>query len=125
MVSREGATAGTVFWGLLLGFLYVWVSMGTIAFIQIGLCHGIAKAFLAVKGTFAGVVRASLLSWFVNCLVVIPRLGLIAALIAWTAVLMTVLKEVDGLSRSRAFLVTAGVNGLYYLLLLVAQHFER
>jgi hypothetical protein len=125
MMTREGATAGTVFWGLLLGFLYVWVYMGTIAFIQIGLCHGIAKVFLAATGTFAGVVRASLLGWFVNCLVVIPRLGLIAALIAWTAVLMTVLKEVDGLSRSRAFLVTAGVNGLYYLLLLVAQHFER
>jgi hypothetical protein len=70
-------------------------------------------------------MNASLLGWFVNCLAVIPRLGLIAALIAWTAVLMTVLKEVDGLSRSRAFLVTAGVNGLYYLLLLIAQHFQQ
>jgi hypothetical protein len=125
MLTREGATAGTVFWGLLLGCLYVWVSMGMIAIIQIGLCHGIAKAFLAATGTLAGVMNASLLGWFVNCLAVIPRLGLIAALIAWTAVLMTVLKEVDGLSRSRAFLVTAGVNGLYYLLLLVAQRFQQ
>jgi hypothetical protein len=125
MLTRDGATAGTVFWGLLLGLVYVWVYMGLIAIMQIGLCHGIAKAFLGGTGTFAGVVRASLLGWFVNSLIVIPRLGLIAALIAWTAVLATVLKEVDGLSRSRAFLVTAGVNGLYLLLLMVAQHFQR
>ena len=125
MLSREGATVGTVFWGLLLGCLYVWVSMSMIAIIQIGLCHGIAKAFLAASGTLAGVMNASLLGWFVNCLTVIPRLGLIAALIAWTAVLMTVLKEVDGLSRSRAFLVAAGANGAYYLLLLFAQHFQQ
>ena len=125
MLTRDGATAGTVFWGLLLGLVYVWVYMGLIAIVQIGLCHGFAKAFLGGTGTFAGVVRASLLGWFVNSLVVIPRLGLIAALIAWTAVLATVLKEVDGLSRSRAFLVTAGVNGLYVLLLMVAQHFQR
>ena len=125
MLTREGATAGTIFWGLLLGCLYVWVSMGMIAIIQIGLCHVIAKAFLAAAGTLTGVMNASLLGWFVNCLAVIPRLGLIAALIAWTAVLMTVLKEVDGLSRLRAFLVTAGVNSLYYLLLLVAQRFQQ
>ncbi|HMD06180.1 MAG TPA: hypothetical protein VKH63_01505 [Candidatus Acidoferrum sp.] len=125
MLTREGASAETVFLGLLLGFLYVWVYMAVIGIIQIGLCHGVAKLFLSGTGTFAGVVRASLLGWFVNCLVVIPRLGLIAALIAWTAVLMTVLKEVDGLSRSRAFLAAAGVNGAYYLLLLIAQHFER
>jgi|SRR5580704_8874122 hypothetical protein len=125
MLTREGATAGTVFWGLLLGCLYVWVSLGVIAIIQIGLCHGLAKVFLAATGTLAGVMNASLLGWFVNCLAVIPRLGLIAALIAWTAVLMTVLKEVDSLSRSRAFFVASGVNGVYYLLLFFAQHFQQ
>jgi hypothetical protein len=125
MLTREGASAETVFLGLLLGFLYVWVSMGIIAILQICFCHGIAKVFLGATGTFAGVIGPSLLGWFVNCLAVIPRLGLIAALIAWTAVLMTVLREVDGLSRPRAFLVTAGVNGLYFLLLLVAQHFQQ
>ena len=125
MLTREGATAGTVFWGLLLGLNYVWVYMSIIAIIQIGLCHAVAKVFLKGMGTFAGVARAALLGWFVNCLVLIPRFGLIAALIAWTAVLMTVLKEVEGLNRSRAFLVTAGVNGLYLLLLMVAQHFQR
>jgi hypothetical protein len=125
MLTREGATAGTVFWGLLLGLNYVWVYLGIIAVIQIGVCHGIAKVFLSGTGTFAGVARAALLGWFVNCLVLIPRFGLIAAVIAWTAILMTVLKEVDGLSRARAFFVTGGVNGLYLLLLMVAQHFQR
>jgi hypothetical protein len=99
--------------------------MGIIAIIQVGLCHVAAKVFLKGMGTFAGVARVALLGWFVNCLMLIPRFGLIAALIAWTAILMTVLKEVDGLSRSRAFLVTAGVNGLYLLLLIAAQHFQR
>jgi hypothetical protein len=125
MLTRDGATAGTVFWGLLLGLVYVCVYLGLIAIVQIGVCHFIARAFLASTGTFAGVLRAALLGWFVNCLALIPRLGLVAALIAWTAVLMTVLKEVDGLSRLRAFLVSAGVNGAYFLLLIVAQHFQR
>ena len=125
MLTRDGATTGTVFWGLLLGLLYVWVYMGLVAIVQIGLCHGIARVFLASTGTFAGVLRAALLGWFVNCLVLIPWLGLVAALIAWTAVLMTVLKEVEGLSRSRAFLVTSGVNGAYFVLLAVAQHFQQ
>jgi hypothetical protein len=124
MLTREGATEGTLFWGVLLGLLYVWVSLALIALIQVALCHAISKILLAGEGTFAGVLRASLLGWFVNCLTLIPGLGLIAALIAWTAVLLTVLRNVDNLSRSRAFLVTAGVNGAYYALLMMARHFE-
>jgi ABC-type Na+ efflux pump permease subunit len=33
MLARQGATAGTIFSGLLLGLLFVWVYMGAIAFI--------------------------------------------------------------------------------------------
>ena len=125
MLNRPGRTLGTIFWGLLLGFLYVWIWMGIVAGVQIGICHAVSKVFMEGCGTFSSVARSALLAWFVNFLMVIPRLGLVAALIAWTAVLATVLKNVDGLSRSRAFLVPAGVNAAYYALLLFAQHFQR
>jgi hypothetical protein len=68
MLTREGATAGTIFWGLLLGLVFVWVYMGAIAFIQFGLCHLIARWFLGATGTLFGVMRPLLLGWFVNCL---------------------------------------------------------
>jgi hypothetical protein len=68
MLTREGATAGTIFWGLLLGLVFVWVYMGAIAFLQFGLCHLIARWFLGATGTFFGVMRPLLLGWFVNCL---------------------------------------------------------
>lgn len=55
-------------------------------------------------------MRPLLLAWFVNCLVLIPILGLLAAAIAWTAVLMMVFEEVDGIGRFEAFGISAGIN---------------
>lgn len=60
--------------------------MGVIVVIQPGLCHLIAEWFFGATGTFAGVMQPLLLPWFVNCLVLIPFLGRLAAAIAWTAV---------------------------------------
>jgi hypothetical protein len=57
-----------------------------------------------------------LLGWFVNVLVLIPVLGNLASAIAWTAVLMLVFEEVDGIERLQAFGISAGINICFYLL---------
>ena len=110
MLRREGATAGTIFWGVLLGLVFTWVYLGTVAVFQLGLSHAIAKVFLRATGTFTGVLRPLLLAWFVNGLTVIPALGIYAAATAWTAVLVLVFEEVHGLERMQAFLISAGIN---------------
>lgn len=73
MLTRQAATGGTIFWGLLLGLVFVWVYTSAIALIQCGFCHLIARWFLGATGTFFGVIRPLLLGWFVNCLILIPR----------------------------------------------------
>ena len=52
-----------------------------------------------------GVMRPLVLGWFVNVLILIPVVGIYAAGIAWTAVLMLVFEEVDGIERTQAFLI--------------------
>ncbi len=122
MVTRDGATAGTIFWGLLLGLTFVWCYMGLIAMLQVGVAHFIARCFLGGTGTLFGVMRPALLGWFVNCLTPIPIVGPPAAAIAWTAVLMMVLEEVDGIGRLPAFLISAGINGIFLALLYLLAH---
>jgi hypothetical protein len=122
MLARQGATAETIFWGLLLGLLFVWVYMGAIAFFQIGLGHLIARWFLGATGTFLGIMRPLLLGWFVNGLVLIPVVGALASAIAWTAVLMMAFEEVDGIGRLEAFLISAGINAIFLALLYLLPH---
>jgi hypothetical protein len=122
MLARQGATAGTIFWGLFLGLVFVWVYMGAIAFIQMGLCHLIARWFLGATGTFFGIIRPLLLGWFVNGLIIIPVVGALASAIAWTAVLMMVFEEVDGIGRLGAFLISAGINAIFLALLYLLPH---
>ena len=116
MVTREGATAGTIFWGALLGLVFVCLYSGLVAIVQIGAAHFIARAFLGGKGTLFGVMRPAFLGWFVNCLTPIPVVGPPAAAIVWAAVLMKVLEEVDGMSRVRASVISAGINGVFLAL---------
>jgi hypothetical protein len=122
MLAREGRTPGTIFWGLLLGLLFFWTYMGIIAVIQIGLCHAIAKVFLGATGTLAGVMRPLLLGWFVNALILIPVVGIYATGITWTAVLMLVFEEVDGIGRMQAFLISAGINAIFLALEVLIPH---
>jgi len=63
-----------------------------------------------------GVTRPLLLGWFVNCLVLIPVAGTLAAAIGWTAVLMMVFEEVQGISRLQAFGISAGINVCFFVL---------
>jgi len=122
MLTREGATGGTIFWGLLLGMVFVCLYSGLVALVQIGAAHFIARCFLGGTGTFFAVMRPALLGWFVNCLAPIPIVGLPAAAIAWTVVLMMILEEVDGMGRLPAFLISAGVNGIFLALVYALPH---
>ena len=96
--------------GLVVGLIFGLTVMGIITFVQLGLCHLIAKWFLGGTGTFVGIMRPLLLGWFVNALILIPVVGLVAAGIAWSAVLMLVFEEVDGIGRVQAFLISYGIN---------------
>ncbi len=96
--------------GLVVGLIAGLLIMGIITFVQLGLCYLIAKWFFGGTGTLIGVMRPLLLGWFVNGLILIPVLGTLAAGIAWTAVLMLVFEEVDGIGRLQAFLISAGIN---------------
>jgi hypothetical protein len=122
MLARQGRNAETIFWGLLLGLLFVWVYMGAIAFLQLGFCHLIARWFLGATGTFLGVMRPLLLGWFVNGLILIPVVGALASAIAWTAILMMVFEEVDSIGRLEAFLISAGTNAIFLVLLYTVPH---
>lgn len=116
MLARPEMNGDKLFWGLLLGLLFVWVSLGVVALVQLGLCHLIAKWFFGATGTFVGVMRPLLLGWFVNVLIIIPVIGTLASAIAWTAVLMIVFEEADGIERMQAFFISAGVNAAFYAL---------
>jgi hypothetical protein len=96
--------------GLVVGVILGLVVMALITFIQLGLCHLVAKWFFGGTGTFIGIMRPLLLGWFVNALILIPVVGVWPAGIAWTAVLMLVFEEVDGIGRLQAFAISAGVN---------------
>lgn len=110
MLAKPGMNEDKLFWGVLLGLVFMWVTMGILVFVQLGLCHLIAKSFFGATGTFVGVMRPLLLGWFVNVLIIIPVVGTLAAAIAWTAVLMMVFEEADGIERLQAFLISVGIN---------------
>jgi hypothetical protein len=98
--------------GLTLGLMV----MALLTFIQLGLCHLIAKWIFGATGKFVELMRPLLLGWFVNCLILIPVAGTLLAAIGWTAVLMIVFEEVDGIGRLQAFGISAGINICFYIL---------
>jgi hypothetical protein len=98
--------------GLTVGLLV----MGVITFAQLGLCHLIARWFFGATGKFTELMRPLLLGWFVNCLMVIPVAGMLLAAVGWTAVLMMVFEEVDGIGRLQAFGISAGINICFFIL---------
>jgi hypothetical protein len=122
MLMREGATGGTIFWGLLLGLVFVCLYSSVVALVQIGIGHFIARWFLGGTGAFFAVLRPALLGWFVNCLTPIPVVGLLAAAVAWTVVLMMILEEVDGLGRLEASLISLGINAIFLALVYLLPH---
>lgn len=112
--------------GVAVGLTFGLAMMAAIVFVQLGLCHLIAKWFFGASGRFVELMRPLLLGWFVNCLVLIPVAGTLLAAIAWTAVLMMVFEEVDGIRRLQAFGISAGINicfsAIQFAMMPVAHH---
>jgi len=98
--------------GLMIGLML----MALMTLIQLGLCHPIAKWIFGATGKFKELMRPLLLDWIVNCLVLIPAAGMLLAAVAWTAVLMMVFEEVDGIGRLQAFGISAGINICFFIL---------
>ena len=109
-LTRPATSPASLVFELILGLMIFWVYMGAVAIVQLSLCHLLAKWFFGATGSYLGVMRPLLLTWFVNCLILIPFVGILTAGIAWTAVLMMVFEEVDGVGRMQAFLISAGIN---------------
>jgi hypothetical protein len=122
MLTREGRTPGTIFWGLLLGLLFVCIYSVAVVFIQIGVAHFIVRTLLRGEGTLFAAMQPALLGCFVNCLSLIPVAGPALAATAWTAVMMKVLEEVDGTARVPALLISATINGIFLALLYLVSH---
>jgi hypothetical protein len=102
--------------GIIVGLAVGFVIMAVITFVQLGLCHLIAKWFFGATGRFVEVIRPLLLGWFVNCFSVIPVAGMLLAAIGWTAVLMMVFEEIDEIGRLQAFGISAGINICFLVL---------
>jgi hypothetical protein len=113
------ATGPALVIGVAVGMIFGLVVMAFLTFIQLGLCHLIAKWLFDGSGSYWGLMRPLLLGWFVNCLILIPFVGTLAAGIAWTAVLMMVFEEVGGIGRLQAFGISAGINVCFFLLQLM------
>ncbi len=106
--------AAVVVVGAVFGLIFGLIVMAGITFVQLGLCHLIARWFFGATGRFVELMRPLLLGWFVNCLVVIPVAGVLLAGIGWTAVLMMVFEEIDGIGRLQAFGISAGINIVFF-----------
>lgn len=102
--------------GVIVGMTFGLLVMAVITLMQLGLCHLIAKWFFGATGKYVEVMRPLLLGWFVNCLALIPVAGTLLAAIGWTAVLMMVFEEVDGIGRLQAFGISAGINICFLIL---------
>jgi len=100
--------------GAVIGLTFGLIIMGVITFVQLGLCHLIAKWFFGANGKFLEIMRPLLLGCWVNCLALIP-VGMLLAGIGWTAVLMMVFEEVDGIERLQAFGISAGINICFFV----------
>jgi hypothetical protein len=111
--------------GVAIGLSFGLAALAILTFIQLGFCHLIAKWFFDGNGSYLGVMCPLLLGWFVNCLVLIPVAGTLAAAIAWTAVLMMVFEEVEGISRLQAFGISATINVCFFLVQLMLTPVTR
>jgi hypothetical protein len=125
MLAAMHASGPAMVFGVAVGMSFGLAVMAMLTFIQLGLCHLIAKWFFGGSGSYLGVMRPLLLGWFVNCLILIPVAGTLAAAIAWTAVLMMVFEEVDGIGRLQAFGISAGINVCFFVLQLMMTPVTR
>ena len=125
MLNSTKVSGPALMIGVIVGVIFGVIVMAFLTFVQLGLCHLIAKGFFGATGSYMGVMRPLLLGWFVNALILIPVAGTLAAAIAWTAVLMMVFEEVEGISRLQAFGISAGINVCFFVLQLMMTPVTR
>jgi len=125
MLNSAKFSEPAVIIGVIVGVIFGVIVMAFLTFVQLGLCHLIAKWFFGATGSYMGIMRPLLLGWFVNALILIPVAGTLAAAIAWTAVLMMVFEEVEGIGRLQAFGISAGINVCFFVLQLMMTPVTR
>src|SRR5260370_41092978 len=125
MLNSKKVSGPALMIGVIVGVIFGVIVMAFLTFVQLGLCHFIAKWFFGAPGSYTGIMRALLLGWFVNALILIPVAGTLASAIAWTGVLMVVLHAVDGTSRLQAFGISAGINVCFFVLQLMMTPVTR
>jgi hypothetical protein len=86
--------------------------------VQYGLAHSLARWWFGARGSYAGILRAMLMGSIVTCIYPVPYVGTWVAGIWMIAILMRVFEEVDGIERMKAFGLSAGINILFFAILL-------
>jgi hypothetical protein len=95
------------------------------AFIQVSICHLIAKHLFDGTGTLVPLMRALFLGSVVTWLGIVPIIGAIAVGIGNTVVTMVVFEELDHIERMQAFLISAGVNIAFFIMWIYLLPFLR
>lgn len=101
---------------VLIAFVFVLAMALFIDLIKIGCCHFLSTWFAGGSGKFRQLLGPLSLGSIVLFLAVIPLFGPIIAGLAWIAVFAMVFQEVHGVEHITAYLMSAGLGGLFFLL---------
>jgi len=96
------------------------IGAAVLDFLKLGICHLLSKWFSGGSGKFTQLLGPLLLGSVVYSLCLIPIVGGFAAAIAWLAVFVMVFQEVHGLEHLTAFLYSASVGVVFFLIQLYA-----
>jgi len=92
------------------------ISDGVVMLVQYAISHGLARWWFGARGTYIGILRATLLGSIVTCAYPIPYVGMLVAGIWSTAILMCVFEQVDGIERMKAFALSYGIGIAFFIL---------
>ena len=82
---------------------------------RFGICHLIAKYFLGGTGKFLPLLRSLFLGVsVVTWVAIVPFVGALLAGIGAVVVIMVVFEELDHIDRLQAFILSAGVNIIFF-----------
>lgn len=85
-------------------------------FIRVGVCHCLSVWFAGGSGKFSQLFGPLLLGSIVYVLVLVPYVGPLVAALAWIAVFAMVFQEVHGIAPLTAFLFSASVGVVSFLI---------
>jgi len=117
-VMADGARVADVNWiSFLLTLWLVVLVDAVLVLVQYGLCHLLARWWFGARGTYLGVLRPVLLGSVVAWLAVVPFVGSLVAGLWSIAVMMIVFEDVDGISRLKAFGLSAVIGLVFQVLM--------